>query len=85
MTIVKKGHDFHVSGPLFFASTTTFIEAFEHIEDKYVTIEFKNSHRWDESAVGAVLKVKQKLEARNCVVNMTGFNSSSETLYDQFM
>ncbi len=84
VTVVKKGGTYEVNGPLFFASTTKFIEAFEHIHEEKITIDFENSHVWDESAVGAILKVKQKLEERNCTVQITGLNASSEKLYEQF-
>jgi len=40
---------------------------------------------WDESAVGAILKVKHKLEQKGIKVNIQGLNSSSEQLYQQLI
>lgn len=85
VTVDEKNGYYKVNGPLFFASTTKFTAAFEHIHQEQVTIDFENSHVWDESAVGAILKVKQKLEERQCTVQITGLNASSERLYQQFM
>lgn len=85
VTVVKQKEYYTVNGPLFFASTTQFIKAFEQIEEKKVLIDFSNSHVWDESAVGAILKVKKKLEEEGRTVIVTGLNASSEKLYRQFI
>ncbi|AOV07567.1 SulP family inorganic anion transporter [Sporosarcina ureilytica] len=76
---------YSVKGPLFFASTTKFIQSFEHIDGKKITIDFENSQIWDESAVGAILKVRQKLEQKGIDVQISGLNSSSQELYKQLM
>ena len=49
-----------------------------------VIINFENSQLWDESAVAAILKVKQQLEQKGVTVHIQGLNSSSEQLYQQF-
>src|SRR5699024_4118300 len=64
VTITKKGTEYYVQGPLFFASTTKFIEAFNHVTEREIIINFTDSQLWDESAVGAIVKVKQQLEER---------------------
>ncbi|HZW68009.1 MAG TPA: STAS domain-containing protein [Pseudogracilibacillus sp.] len=46
-------------------------------------MDFTDSQLWDESAVGAIIKVKQQLEAKNCKVQITGLNASSEKLFEQ--
>ncbi|MBO1912728.1 sodium-independent anion transporter, partial [Microvirga sp. 3-52] len=71
-------------GPLFFASTTKFIQSFDHVTENAVVINFENSQIWDESAVAAIIKVKQKLEQKGVAVQIHGLNSSSEQLYQQF-
>ena len=74
-----------VKGPLFFASTTKFIQSFDHVTESEVIIDFENSQLWDESAIGAILKVKQKLAQKGVTVHIQGLNSSSEQLYQQFI
>ncbi|MDS9471372.1 SulP family inorganic anion transporter [Sporosarcina pasteurii] len=76
---------YRVKGPLFFASTTKFIQSFEHIDGNKITIDFEDSQIWDESAVGAILKVRQKLEQKGIDVQISGLNSSSQELYKQLM
>ncbi len=83
--VTHESGEYIVKGPLFFASTTTFIQSFDHVSEKEVTINFENSHLWDESAVGAIIKVQQKLEEKGIVVHITGLNSSSKQLYQQLI
>lgn len=85
VTVTRKGEQFLVKGPLFFASTTKFIKAFDEVNEKEVTINFEDSQLWDESAVGAIIKVQQKLEQNGTTVHITGLNSSSEQLYQQLI
>lgn len=75
---------YKVKGPLFFASTSKFIQSFDHVTESKITINFEDSQLWDESAVGAILKVKQKLEQKGVTVHIQGLNASSEQLYQQF-
>ena len=67
---------------MFFASTESFIKAFENVEDKKIQIDFTNSNLWDESAVGSVLKVARKLEDKGTTVEIIGLNASSQKLYN---
>lgn len=85
VTVVFEKDYYKVNGPLFFASTTQFIRAFDEVSDTEVNINFENSQIWDESAVGAILKVKQKLERKGVTVHLIGLNSSSKKLYETFM
>ncbi|WP_391202436.1 SulP family inorganic anion transporter [Psychrobacillus sp. L4] len=81
---VSVTHDkdgYKVKGPLFFASTTKFIQSFDNVSENEILINFDNSQLWDESAVGAIFKVKQKLEQKGVKVQIQGLNSSSEQLY----
>lgn len=85
VTVTRDMNVYKVEGPLFFASTTKFMRVFDNVEENVITIDFENSHLWDESAVGAILKVKHKLEQKGIKVNIQGLNSSSEQLYQQLI
>mgnify|MGYP001486917184 FL=1 len=85
VTVTRKGEHFYVKGPLFFASTTKFIKAFDDVKEKEITIDFADSQLWDESAVGAIIKVQQKLEQNGSTVHIKGLNASSEKLYQQLI
>lgn len=85
VTVTYEAQYYKVNGPLFFASTTKFIGAFDDVQDQEVTIDFENSQVWDESAVGAILKVKQKLERRGITVHLIGLNTSSKRLYEKLI
>lgn len=84
VTVTHDKEGYRVKGPLFFASTTKFNQSFDDVRENVIIINFENSQLWDESAVGAVLKVKQQLEQKGVTVHIQGLNSSSEQLYQQF-
>lgn len=81
VTVTRDLDGYKVKGPLFFASTTKFVQSFDNITENQIVINFENSQLWDESAVGAIYKVKQKLEQKGVEVQIQGLNSSSEQLY----
>jgi len=81
VTVTHDLDGYKVEGPLFFASTTKFIQSFDNVTENEVVINFENSQLWDESAVGAIFKVQQKLEQKGVKVQIQGLNSSSEQLY----
>ncbi|MEA0553220.1 SulP family inorganic anion transporter [Lysinibacillus irui] len=83
VSIQQAGTTFIIEGPLFFASTKSFMQAFEHIKASSITIDLSSSHLWDESAVGALMKVKARLEAQQIDVNLVGLNPASQALYYQ--
>lgn len=83
VTVTHDLDGYKVKGPLFFASTTKFIQSFDNVTENEVIINFENSQLWDESAVAAIFKVKQKLEQKGVKVQIQGLNSSSEQLYKQ--
>lgn len=82
ISVIERNGRFIVEGQLFFASTESFIKAFENVEDKKIQIDFTNSNLWDESAVGSVLKVARKLEDKVATVEIVGLNASSQKLYN---
>lgn len=75
---------YKVKGPLFFASTSAFVKAFDEVTASRIVIDFEDSQVWDESAVGAMLKVREKLESKNITVAFQGLNTSSKQLFEQF-
>lgn len=83
VTVTHDSGHYEVKGPLFFASTTKFIQSFDKVTENTVTINFENSQLWDESAVGAIIKVKHQLEDKGVSVHIEGLNSSSQQLFKQ--
>ena len=83
VTVTHDKAGYKVKGPLFFASTTKFMQSFANVSEDEIVINFENSQLWDESAVGAIVKVKQKLEQKGVKVQIQGLNSSSEQLYNR--
>ncbi|MGM0863279.1 MAG: SulP family inorganic anion transporter [Bacillota bacterium] len=75
---------YRVSGQLFFASVTDFVESFNFNEDvKEVTLDLTHTHLWDDSAVGAIDKVVIKYHQNGVKVNLIGLNAESNKLIDQ--
>ena len=85
VTVTRNEGIYKIKGPLFFASTTKFIQSFRDVTEKEIVIDFEDSQLWDESAVGAIIKVKQKLEGEGVTVTIRGLNSSSEQLYGKLL
>ncbi len=79
--ITQKEGLYIVEGPLFFASTQRFVKAIERAEAAHIVIDLSSSHLWDESAVGAIIKVVTKLEEKQKTVEIIGLNAASERLY----
>lgn len=70
-----------VHGQLFFASTQDFVSAFDDAEPaERITIDFSDAHVWDDSGVGAIDRVMNKLQAKAETVEITGLNESSQKL-----
>jgi MFS superfamily sulfate permease-like transporter len=75
---------YQVSGQLFFASVTEFVESFNFNENvKEITLDFQNAHLWDDSAVGAIDKVVMKYEQNGVSVHIIGLNKDSNKLLDK--
>ncbi|MCM3691303.1 SulP family inorganic anion transporter [Neobacillus niacini] len=73
-----------VSGQLFFASVTEFVESFNYSEDvKDVTIDLTQAHLWDDSAVGAIDKVILKYHQNGIKVQLIGLNKESNKLIEK--
>lgn len=74
-----------VNGQLFFASTSEFVNQFDVAEDanagiKHVTIDFANTHLWDDSAIAAIDKVVFKYREVGIEPELLNLNKDSEKL-----
>lgn len=68
---------YNLQGPLFFASTTGFINGFDYDKNcKNVDIDFTHAKIWDESAVEAIDKVIGKYKKLNITPNLIGLSPS---------
>jgi high affinity sulfate transporter 1 len=75
---------YHVTGQLFFASVTEFVNSFDYKEDvKEIDLELSNAHLWDDSAVGAIDKVVIKYHQNGVKVNLKGLNTESKKLLEK--
>lgn len=75
---------YRVSGQLFFASVTDFVESFNYRENvKEVDLDLTNAHLWDDSAVGAIDKVIIKYQQNGVKVNLIGVNTESNKLMEK--
>jgi len=74
-----------VVGQVFFASSETFIAAFDFKEVvAKVQIDVSRSHFWDITAVSALDKVVLKFKREGTEVEVLGLNEASATLVDRF-
>jgi high affinity sulfate transporter 1 len=75
---------YRVTGQLFFASVTEFVESFNYIENvKEVALDLTQAHLWDDSAVGAIDKVMIKYHQAGIKVHLIGLNKESHKLLDK--
>ncbi|MBT2755165.1 SulP family inorganic anion transporter [Mesobacillus foraminis] len=75
---------YRVSGQLFFASVTDFVDSFEYKEDvKEIDLDLSDAHLWDDSAVGAIDKVIIKFYQNGIKVNLIGLNMESNRLVEK--
>lgn len=75
---------FYVKGQLFFASTQSFEKAFDtSVQKQHIVIDFSDSHIWDDSAVGAIDKIRLKYAESHNEVTLIGLNDSSQKILHQ--
>ncbi|MFP7298048.1 SulP family inorganic anion transporter [Neobacillus niacini] len=73
-----------VSGQLFFASVTEFVESFNYSDSvKEVAVDLTQAHLWDDSAVGAIDKVIMKYHQNGINVQLIGLNKESNKLLEK--
>ena len=76
---------YRVDGQIFFASTESFIAAFDFADEAdAVTIDVTGAHLWDISAVGALDKVVLKFRKVGKRVEVIGVNEASAHMIDRF-
>jgi len=83
--IVASGSTYKVKGQLFFASTESFVKYFKAVDEASgeVTIDFSEAIIWDDSAIGALMKVKGHFEKQGVTVHFVQINESGRTLIKQ--
>ena len=70
-----------VTGQLFFATVTGFLDHFDFQEDvDRVVLDLSRSHVWDGSAVAAIDKAVLRFRRRGVEVEVVGLNETSATL-----
>ncbi|MDZ4275450.1 MAG: STAS domain-containing protein, partial [Erythrobacter sp.] len=76
---------YQVSGQVFFASSDSFVEAFDFKEvlDR-VMIDVSQAHFWDISAVGTLDKAILKFRREGTVVEVIGLNLASAAMIDRY-
>jgi SulP family sulfate permease len=76
---------YSVVGQVFFASSATFVEAFD-VKDGVgkVRIDLGQAHFWDITAVSALDKVVMQFTRAGAAVEVVGLNEASATLVDRF-
>lgn len=82
VNITQEDNRYFVNGQLFFASTDSFIDFFKYNEfiSKSILIDFSNSRIWDESGVGALVKVEELLKEKRIHVEVVELDASSKKI-----
>ena len=80
--IQSKGNRYFISGQLFFASTDSFIDYFKYneINSTKIQLDFSNCRIWDESGVGALVKVQDLLQEKGIHVEVVELDAPSKDL-----
>lgn len=80
--IKKVGNRYIVYGQLFFASTDTFVDYFKNAEitSKQIQLDFSNSRIWDDSGVGALLKVEDLLREKEIQIEIIELDATSKKI-----
>lgn len=75
---------YRVSGQLFFATISFFMDEFQYEKDPdTIIIDFSSSHIWDQSAVIGISKIIDKYERLNKKVIVKGLNEDSKKIVRQ--
>ncbi|WP_339494327.1 SulP family inorganic anion transporter [Pseudomonas sp. RA_105y_Pfl2_P56] len=76
---------YYVTGQVFFGSADRFANAFDLNEQlETLTIDLREAHLWDITAVAALDKVVLKLRREGIEVDVIGMNRATATLVDRF-
>ncbi|MGD9937714.1 MAG: SulP family inorganic anion transporter [Methanoregulaceae archaeon] len=72
-----------VSGQLFFGTMAAFVDLFDYDDDpSEVRIDLGRSHVWDQSAVAAITRVRERYRQQGKSVYITGLDSESQRTLD---
>ncbi|HCN59090.1 MAG TPA: sodium-independent anion transporter [Exiguobacterium sp.] len=77
---------YRINGPIFFASTTAFVEQFDLPADsdfERITLDFTQAHLFDDSATEAIETVVLKYQAAGLSVDLVSLNEESQALVDR--
>ncbi len=77
---------YRINGPIFFASTTAFVEQFDVPADsdfERITLDFTQAHLFDDSATEAIETVVLKYQAAGVSVDLVSLNEESQALVDR--
>jgi sulfate permease, SulP family len=75
---------YYVKGELFFASVTELLTKINFNENvTIVEINLSAAHIWDDSAVAAIYKIKDKFEESKIIVHVKGLNVDSNELVNK--
>ncbi|MDN4494635.1 SulP family inorganic anion transporter [Ureibacillus aquaedulcis] len=80
--ITQENNRYYVNGQLFFASTDSFIDFFKYndFNSSTIQIDFSNSRIWDDSGVGALVKVEDLLKEKGIEVEVVELDASSKKI-----
>lgn len=83
--ITQEGNGYIVHGQLFFASTDGFVDYFKNadIRQKNIQIDLSNTRIWDDSSVGALIKVIDLLKEKGIDVEIIEIDASSKKIVDK--
>lgn len=83
--ITQEGNCYTVHGQLFFASIDGFVDYFKKadIKQNNIQIDLSQAKVWDESSVGALVKVMDLLKERGIDVEIVEIDQSSKKLVEQ--
>lgn len=81
----KKGEKtYHLYGPLFFGSITSFKDLFNVKEDpKGVLVDFEHSRIWDHSGLEAIIQLTQQYRAEGKVIRYAHLSSECSNLLEK--
>lgn len=83
--ITQEGNRYIIHGQLFFASIDGFVDYFKKadIKEKYIQIDLSQTRVWDDSSVGALLKVVNMLKEKGIDVDIIEIDASSKQIVDK--
>lgn len=83
-TRAERNKVYEIYGPLFFGSTTAFLEKFELEEDpKAIVLDFRESRIVDMSAIEALKKIVEKYENAGKSLTLRHLSSESIVILEQ--